>query len=255
MLEDIAILTGGTLICDEFGIDLKDAKIEHLGTAKQIRITKDTTTIVSGGGDSKVIKDRVANIRAQSLTATSDYDKEKLVERLAKLSGGVAVINVGAATEVEIKEKKLRIEDALSATRAAIEEGIIAGGGTAYVKIIPQLLTLIEKMEGDEKTGAQIIAKALEEPIRQIAINAGLDGGVVLNNVLNIEDKYYGFDALKNKYVDMLEAGIIDPTKVTRSALLNAASVAATLLTTEAIVADIKEEKNSQPMPQMPDMY
>ena len=251
IMEDIAILTKSKLICDELGLELKDARMEHLGTAKQVKITKDTTTIVQGGGAEKDIKERIASIRAQSQSSTSDYDKEKLQERLAKLSGGVAVINVGAATEVEMKEKKLRIEDALAATKAAIEEGIVAGGGTVYVKVIPAVQKLIDKLTGDEKTGAQIIAKALEEPVRQIAKNAGLDGGVIFNNVLQSTDPNYGFDALKNVYVDMITSGIIDPTKVTRSALQNAASVAATLLTTEAIVADIPEPKGNN-MPQMP---
>ena len=254
MLEDIAILTDATLVCDEYGLELKDTHIANLGSAKQVKITKDNTTIVQGAGAKENIAKRVASIRAQIENTTSEYDKEKLQERLAKLAGGVAVINVGAATEVEMKEKKLRIEDALAATRAAVEEGIVAGGGTALAKVIPKLQKFVEKLEGDEKTGANIIAKALEEPVRQIAINAGLDGGVILNKIIENTDPNYGFDALKNEYVDMISAGIIDPTKVTRSALQNASSVASTLLTTEAVVAEIPEpEKNVTPNPA--DMY
>ena len=254
MLEDIAILTNANLVCDEYGLELKDTHIEHLGTAKQVKITKDNTTIVQGAGSKEKIEQRVASIRVQIQNTTSEYDKEKLQERLAKLAGGVAVINVGAATEVEMKEKKLRIEDALAATKAAVEEGIVAGGGTALAKVIPKLQKFVETLEGDEKTGAKIIAKALEEPIRQIAINAGLDGGVILNKVVENTDPNYGFDALKNEYVDMIQAGIIDPTKVTRSALQNASSVASTLLTTEAVVAELPEE-DKPTAPQMPDMY
>ena len=254
MLEDIAILTNANLVCDEYGLELKDTHIEHLGTAKQVKITKDNTTIVQGAGSKEKIEQRVASIRVQIQNTTSEYDKEKLQERLAKLAGGVAVINVGAATEVEMKEKKLRIEDALAATKAAVEEGIVAGGGTALAKVIPKLQKFVETLEGDEKTGAKIIAKALEEPIRQIAINAGLDGGVILNKVVENTDPNYGFDALKNEYVDMIQAGIIDPTKVTRSALQNASSVASTLLTTEAVVAELPEE-NKPTAPQIPDMY
>ncbi len=254
MLEDIAILTNANLVCDEYGLELKDTHIENLGTAKQVKITKDNTTIVQGSGSKDKIEQRVASIRVQIANTTSEYDKEKLQERLAKLAGGVAVINVGAATEVEMKEKKLRIEDALAATKAAVEEGIVAGGGTALAKVIPKLQKFVDTLEGDEKTGAKIIAKALEEPIRQIAINAGLDGGVILNKVVENTDPNYGFDALKNEYVDMIQAGIIDPTKVTRSALQNASSVASTLLTTEAVVAELPEEEK-QTTPQMPDMY
>ncbi len=254
MLEDIAILTNATLICDEMGIELKDAHMQNLGTAKQVKITKDNTTIVQGAGSSDEIAKRVASIRAQIQNTTSEYDKEKLQERLAKLAGGVAVINVGAATEVEMKEKKLRIEDALAATRAAVEEGIVAGGGTALAKIIPKLQKFVETLDGDEKTGASIIVRALEEPVRQIASNAGLDGGVILNKILENTDPNFGFDALKNEYVDMIDAGIIDPTKVTRSALQNASSVASTLLTTEALVAEIPEPEKPA-TPQMPDMY
>ncbi len=254
MLEDIAILTNATVICDEFGLELKDTHIDNLGTAKQVKITKDNTTIVQGAGSKDNIAQRVASIRVQIENTTSEYDKEKLQERLAKLAGGVAVINVGAATEVEMKEKKLRIEDALAATRAAVEEGIVAGGGTALAKVIPKLQKYIENLDGDEKTGAKIIVKALEEPIRQIAINAGLDGGVILNNIITNSNPNYGFDALKNEYVDMINAGIIDPTKVTRSALQNASSVALTLLTTEAVVAELPEpDKNAVPNPA--DMY
>ena len=254
MLEDIAILTNATLICDEMGIELKDAHMQNLGTAKQVKVTKDNTTIVQGAGASDEIAKRVASIRAQIQNTTSEYDKEKLQERLAKLAGGVAVINVGAATEVEMKEKKLRIEDALAATRAAVEEGIVAGGGTALAKIVPKLQKFMETLNGDEKTGGSIIVRALEEPVRQIASNAGLDGGVILNKILENADPNFGFDALKNEYVDMIVACIIDPTKVTRSALQNASSVASTLLTTEALVADIPEETKSD-APQMPDMY
>lgn len=254
MLEDIAILTNATLICDEMGIELKDAHVANLGTAKQVKVTKDNTTIVQGAGSSEEIAKRVASIRAQIQNTTSEYDKEKLQERLAKLAGGVAVINVGAATEVEMKEKKLRIEDALAATKAAVEEGIVAGGGTALAKVIPKLQKFAQTLEGDEKTGANIIVRALEEPIRQIASNAGLDGGVILNKILENADPNFGFDALKNEYVDMIDAGIIDPTKVTRSALQNASSVASTLLTTEALVAEIPEDAKPA-TPQMPDMY
>ncbi len=254
MLEDIAILTNATLICDEMGIELKDAHVANLGTAKQVKVTKDNTTIVQGAGSSEDIAKRVASIRAQIQNTTSEYDKEKLQERLAKLAGGVAVINVGAATEVEMKEKKLRIEDALAATKAAVEEGIVAGGGTALAKVIPKLQKFAQTLEGDEKTGANIIVRALEEPIRQIASNAGLDGGVILNKILENADPNFGFDALKNEYVDMIDAGIIDPTKVTRSALQNASSVASTLLTTEALVAEIPED-DKPATPQMPDMY
>jgi len=254
MLEDIAILTNATLVCDEYGLELKDATIENLGVAKQVKVTKDMTTIVQGAGSKENIDKRVASIRVQIENTTSEYDKEKLQERLAKLAGGVAVISVGAATEVEMKEKKLRIEDALAATRAAVEEGIVAGGGTALAKVIPKLTKFVDTLDGDEKTGAKIIAKALEEPIRQIATNAGLDGGVILNKIVENTDPNFGFDALKNEYVDMIQVGIIDPTKVTRSALQNASSVAGTLLTTEAVVADIPEE-NKASTPAMPDMY
>jgi len=240
MLQDIAILTGGQVISEELGYELKNTDISMLGRARQVKVTKENTVIVDGAGDSQAIKDRVSQIRSQIGVTTSDYDKEKLQERLAKMAGGVAVIKVGAATETEMKEKKLRIEDALNATKAAVEEGIVAGGGTVYVNAIPAIEKLVETLEGDEKTGARIIAKALEFPIRQIAANAGLDGSVVLENVKKA-DKGMGFDAYKEEYVDMITAGIVDPAKVTRSALENAASVAAMVLTTESLVADKPE--------------
>ncbi len=240
MLQDIAILTGGQVISEELGYELKTADLSMLGRARQVKVTKENTVIVDGAGDSQSIKDRVAQIRSQIGVTTSDYDKEKLQERLAKMAGGVAVIKVGAATETEMKEKKLRIEDALNATKAAVEEGIVSGGGTVFVNAIPAVEKLVEELEGDEKTGARIIAKALEAPIRQIAANAGLDGSVVLENVKKAA-KGTGFDAYKEEYVDMIAAGIVDPAKVTRSALENAASVAAMVLTTESLVADINE--------------
>ena len=240
MLRDIAVLTGGTVISEETGLEIKDTKLDMLGRAKQVKVSKENTTIVEGAGDPTAIKDRIKMIKAQIETTTSDYDKEKLSERLAKLAGGVAVIGVGAATEVEMKEKKLRIEAALAATRAAVEEGIVPGGGVALLSAIPTVKALVKKLDGDEKTGAAIVLRALEEPIRQIAVNAGIDGGVVVNTILTSRSKTnYGYNALKNEYCDVVEAGIIDPTKVTRSALQNAASVAATLLTTESIVTDI----------------
>ncbi len=254
MLEDIATLTGATLISSDLGIELKDVTLNMLGRASQIKVDKDNTTIVGGNGNPSAIKARIEAIRAQIEATTSDYDREKLQERLAKLAGGVAVINVGAATEVEMKERKLRIEDALAATKAAVEEGIVPGGGTALLSAIPALKELIASLEGDEKTGAEIILRAVEEPVRQIAKNAGLDGSVILNDILRNENKYYGFDAYKNVYCDMVEAGIIDPTKVTRSALQNAASIAATLLTTESIVADIPKAEAPMP-PNMGGMY
>ena len=247
MLQDIAILTGGQVISEELGYELKSADFAMLGRARQVKVTKENTVIVDGAGDSQAIKDRVAQIRSQIGVTTSDYDKEKLQERLAKMAGGVAVIKVGAATETEMKEKKLRIEDALNATKAAVEEGIVAGGGTVYVNAIPAIEKLVEELEGDEKTGARIIAKALEAPTRQIAANAGLDGSVVLENVKKA-DKGTGFDAYKEAYVDMIAAGIVDPAKVTRSALENAASVAAMVLTTESLVAD-KPEPPAPPAP------
>ena len=248
MLEDIAILTGGKVISSELGLEFKDVTPDMLGRAGQIKVDKDNTVIIDGAGDRDEIKARIQSIKAQIAETTSDYDKEKLQERLAKLAGGVAVINVGAATEVEMKEKKLRIEDALAATRAAVEEGIVPGGGTALLTAIPALKSLIKKLSGDEKTGAEIILRAIEAPVRQIAKNAGLDGSVILNNITRTKNPNYGFDAYKNTYVDMVEAGIIDPTKVTRSALQNAASIASTLLTTESVVTDIPEPV--QPMPQ-----
>ncbi|WP_302646228.1 chaperonin GroEL [uncultured Dysosmobacter sp.] len=241
MLQDIAVLTGGTVVSEEVGLELKTATIDMLGRARQVKVTKENTTIVDGAGDATAIKDRVAQIRSQIANTTSDYDKEKLQERLAKLAGGVAVIKVGAATETEMKEKKLRIEDALNATRAAVEEGVVAGGGTIFVNVIPAVEALLNTVEGDEKTGVQIIAKALEAPIRQIAANAGLDGSVILEKVRASGKNGYGFDAYKEEYCDMVAAGIIDPAKVTRSALENAASVSAMVLTTESLVADKPE--------------
>ncbi|MBQ4289342.1 MAG: chaperonin GroEL [Clostridia bacterium] len=248
MLEDIAILTGGTVISEEVGLELKTATIDMLGQAHQVKVDKDNTTIVEGKGSSEAIKARVASIKAQIEETTSDYDREKLHERLAKLSGGVAVIRVGAATETEMKEMKLRIEDALAATRAAVEEGIVPGGGTAMLKAEGKVRDLIETIEDpDEKTGAKIVLKALEEPIRQIAANAGLEGSIIVEKIRNNESSSFGFDARKEEYVDMIEAGILDPTKVTRSALQNAASIAAMLLTTESIVADIPEKEEPAP--------
>ena len=247
MLEDIAILTGGKVISSELGLEFKDVTPDMLGRAGQVKVDKDNTVIIDGAGDRDEIKARIQSIKAQIAETTSDYDREKLQERLAKLAGGVAVINVGAATEVEMKEKKLRIEDALAATRAAVEEGIVPGGGTALLSAIPAVKNLVKTLSGDERTGAEITLRAIEEPVRQIAKNAGLDGSVILNNIVRCKNPNYGFDAYKNKYVDMVEAGIIDPTKVTRSALQNAASIASTLLTTESIVTDIPE-----PVPPMP---
>ena len=241
MLQDIAILTGGTVISEDVGLELKTATVDMLGRARQVKVTKENTTIVDGAGDAQAIKDRVAQIRSQIANTTSDYDKEKLQERLAKMAGGVAVIKVGAATETEMKEKKLRIEDALNATRAAVEEGVVAGGGTIFVNVIPAVEALLDSVDGDEKTGVRIIAKALEAPIRQIAANAGLDGSVILEKVRNSGKLGYGFDAYKEEYCDMVAAGIIDPAKVTRSALENAASVSAMVLTTESLVADKPE--------------
>ena len=252
MLQDIATLTGGTVISEEVGLELKTATIDMLGRARQVKVTKETTTIVDGAGDSQAIADRVAQIRAQIANSTSEYDKEKLQERLAKLAGGVAVIKVGAATETEMKEKKLRIEDALNATRAAVEEGGVAGGGTIFVNVIPAVTALLDTVTGDEKTGVQIIAKALEAPIRQIAANAGLDGSVILEKVRNSGKNGYGFDAYKEEYCDMVASGIIDPAKVTRSALENAASVSSMVLTTESLVADKPEPP--APAPAAPDM-
>ena len=252
MLQDIAILTGGTVISDDIGIDLKDATLEMLGQARQVKVNKETTTIVDGAGDSEAIHARVATIRNAIENTTSEFDREKLQERLAKLAGGVAVIKVGAATEVEMKEMKLRIEDALNATRAAVEEGIVAGGGTSYVNAIPAVEKLLHEVEGDEKTGVQIIMRGLEAPVKQIAANAGVDGSVVLDRIKASGKAGYGFDAYKEEFCDMIPAGIVDPTKVNRSALQNAASVAAMVLTTESIVADKKEP--AAPMPAAPDM-
>ena len=248
MLQDIAILTGGQVISEELGLTLKDATVDMLGRARQVKVTKENTIIVDGAGDKQAIADRVAQIRSQIGMTTSEYDKEKLQERLAKMAGGVAVIKVGAATETEMKEKKLRIEDALNATKAAVEEGIVAGGGTIYVNTIPAVTALLEQVEGDEKTGVQIVAKALEEPIRQIAANAGLDGSVILEKVRSSGKAGYGFDAYKEEYCDMIAAGIVDPAKVTRSALENAASVSGMVLTTESLVAD----KPQPPAPAAP---
>lgn len=250
ILEDIALLTGGQVITDDLGLDLKTADISMLGRARQVKVDKDNTTIVGGAGDSELIKARVQSIKAQIATTTSDYDREKLQERVAKLSGGVGVIGVGAATEVEMKEKKLRIEDALAATKAAVEEGIVPGGGTALLGVIPSLKGMLDTLKGDERTGAAIVLRALEEPVRQIAVNAGKEGSVVANAVLEgvKNNRNYGYDALNDEYCDLVAKGILDPTKVTRTALQNAASVAATLLTTESLVADLPEPP--APMPQ-----
>ena len=238
MLQDIAILTGGQVISADVGLELKEAQLNMLGKARQIKVTKENTTIVNGAGSSEEIRARVAQIKSQIEVTTSDYDREKLQERLAKLAGGVAVIKVGAATEVEMKEKKLRIEDALNATRAAVEEGIVAGGGTAYINAVPAVEKLLAETDGDEKTGVKIIVKALTEPVKQIAANAGIDGSVVLEKIKDSGKTGFGFDAYNETYVDMISAGIVDPTKVTRSALENAASIASVLLTTESLVAD-----------------
>jgi len=247
MLQDIAILTGGQVISEEIGLELKEAQVEQLGRARQVVVTKENTIIVNGAGSSDDIKARVNQIKAQIEVTTSDFDREKLQERLAKLSGGVAVIKVGAATEVEMKEKKMRIEDALAATKAAVAEGIIAGGGTALINAMPAVEELITTLSGDEKTGAQIVLKALEEPVRQIAANAGLEGSVIIDKIVTSGKVGYGFNAYDEEYVDMISAGIVDPTKVTRSALQNAASVAAMVLTTESLVADIKEKEPAAP--------
>ena len=241
MLRDIAVLTGGEVISEELGLDLKETTLDMLGRARQVKVQKENTIIVDGAGKPDEIKARIAQIRNQIEITTSDFDREKLQERLAKLSGGVAVIKVGAATEVEMKEKKLRIEDALSATKAAVEEGIVAGGGVAFINAIDDLAKLLDEKTGDEKTGVQIVMKAIEEPIRQIAKNAGLEGSVIIDKIRNSGKIGYGFDFAKEQYVDMISAGIVDPTKVTRSALQNAASVAAMVLTTESLVADKKE--------------
>ena len=249
MLKDIAVLTGGEVITSELGLELSETTIDQLGQAKQIVIQKENTIIVDGAGEKDAIKARVAQIRAAIETTTSDFDREKLQERLAKLAGGVAVIKVGAATEIEMKEKKLRIEDALAATKAAVEEGIVAGGGTAYINAIPAVEKLVPTLDGDEKTGAKIILKALEAPVRQIAENAGLEGSVIVDKIRRSRKLGYGFDAYNEVYTDMIPAGIVDPTKVTRSALQNAASVASMVLTTESLVADIKEENPAPAMP------
>ncbi len=247
MLRDIATLTGAEVISSEIGLELKDADLSMLGQARQVKVSKENTIIVGGTGDSEAIKARVAQIRAAIETTTSDFDREKLQERLAKLAGGVAVIKVGAATEAEMKEKKLRIEDALNATKAAVEEGIVAGGGTAYLNVIADVEKVLDTVEGDEKTGVKIVLKALEEPVRQIAANAGFDGGVIVNTIMTSGKIGYGFDAYNEVYVDMMAAGIVDPTKVTRSALQNAASIASVILTTESVVADKPEPKVEAP--------
>ena len=253
MLQDIATLTGGTVITSDLGLELKDTTVDQLGTARQVKIEKENTIIVDGSGDKEAIKGRVAQIRQQIETTTSDFDREKLQERLAKLAGGVAVIKVGAATEVEMKEKKLRIEDALAATKAAVEEGIVAGGGIACMNAIPAVAEFVDTLEGDAKTGAKIVLKALEEPLRQIVANAGLEGSVICENIKKANKVGYGFNALTEEYTDMIEAGIVDPTKVTRSALQNASSVAAMVLTTESLVTDIKEPA-APAAPAAPDM-
>ena len=254
MLRDIAILTGGQVISSEIGLELKDTTLDQLGQARQVKVDKENTIIVDGAGNADEIKGRVAQIRAQIETTTSDFDREKLQERLAKLAGGVAVIKVGATTEVEMKEKKLRIEDALNATKAAVEEGIVAGGGTIFVNVIPAVTALLKSTEGDEKVGVQMVAKALEEPIRQIAANAGIDGSVVLEKVRSSRKTGYGFDAYKEVYCDMIASGIVDPAKVTRSALENAASVSGMVLTTESLVADKPEPPAPAAAPGMGDM-
>ena len=247
MLRDIAILTGGEVISSELGLELKDTTLGQLGSARQVKVNKDNTIIVGGTGNSDEIKARIAQIKTAIETTTSDFDREKLQERLAKLAGGVAVIKVGAATEAEMKEKKLRIEDALNATRAAVEEGIVAGGGTAYLNVIPEIAALVDSTEGDERTGVRIVLKALEEPVRQIAANAGVDGSVIVDKITNSGKVGYGFDAYNEVYCDMMSAGIVDPTKVTRSALQNAASIASVILTTESVVANQKEEAPAAP--------
>ena len=254
MLQDIAILTGGQVISEELGYELKSATMDMLGTARQVKVDKDNTVIVEGAGNPQEIAARVASIRTQIADCTSDYDREKLQERLAKLAGGVAVIQVGAATEIEMKERKLRIEDALAATRAAVEEGIVPGGGTALLSVIANVQAILPKYNGDAKTGVQIVLRALEEPVRQIAANAGVEGSVIVDKIKRAKKPGYGYDALNDRYVDMTEAGIIDPTKVTRSALQNAASVAATVLTTESLVADIPEKNPAPAAPAGGDM-
>ncbi|MGL5973154.1 MAG: chaperonin GroEL [Oscillospiraceae bacterium] len=252
MLQDIAVLTGGQVISDDIGLELSETSVDMLGRARQVRIEKENTIIVDGAGDKKEIANRVNQIKAQMDNNTSEYETEKLAERLAKLSGGVAVIKVGAATEIEMKEKKLRIEDALAATKAAVEEGIVAGGGTALLNVSNVVKSLIDTLKGDEKTGASIVLRSLEEPIRQIAINSGLEGSVIIDKIQSANKAGFGFDAYNEKYVDMIEAGIVDPTKVTRSALQNAASVAAMVLTTESLVSDIKSSDTAMPNMGMP---
>jgi 60 kDa chaperonin len=248
MLEDLAILTGGRFVSTELGFDLKDVQLEMLGRAQTVKVNKETTTIVGGVGSKADIAHRISQIKMQIADTTSDFDREKLAERLAKLSGGVAVVKVGAATEVEMKERKLRIEDALNATKAAVQEGIVAGGGTAFVSAIPAVEALVASLDGEEKLGAQIIRRALEEPLRQIAVNAGLEGSVIIQNVIN-SDSQIGFDALNEDYVNMIEAGIVDPTKVSRSALQNASSIASVFLTTEAAIADLPGNDDLGGMP------
>lgn len=256
MLQDIATLTGGTVITSDLGLELKDTTMDQLGTARQVKVEKENTIIIDGAGDKDAIKGRVSQIRQQIEVTTSDFDREKLQERLAKLAGGVAVIKVGAATEIEMKEKKLRIEDALAATKAAVEEGIVAGGGISCMNAIPAVEKFVDTLEGDAKTGAKIVLKALEEPLRQIAENAGLEGSVIAENIKKANKVGYGFNALTEEYTDMVAAGIVDPTKVTRSALQNASSVASMVLTTESLVADIKEpETPAAPAPDMGGMY
>jgi len=255
MLQDIATLTGGTVFTSDLGLELKDATLQQLGMAHQVKVQKENTIIVGGAGDALAVQGRVAQIRQQLETTNNDFDREKLQERLAKLAGGVAVIKVGAATEIELKEKKLRVEDALAATKAAVEEGIVAGGGIAMINAIPAVAALVETATGDEQTGMRIVLKALEEPVRQIAANAGLEGSVIIDNILRANKTGYGFDALNEVYTDMIPAGIVDPTKVTRSALQNAASVASMVLTTESLVADIKEPAPAPVAPDMGGMY
>ena len=256
MLQDIATLTGGTVITSELGLELKDVTLDQLGTARQVKVDKENTIIVDGNGDQEAIKARVGQIRSQIETTTSDFDREKLQERLAKLAGGVAVIKVGAATEIEMKEKKLRIEDALAATKAAVEEGIVAGGGVALMNAIPEVEKYTDSLSGDEKTGAQIVLNSLEAPVRQIAMNAGVEGSVIVENIKKSGKTGYGYNALTEEYTDMVKAGIVDPTKVTRSAIQNASSVASMVLTTESLVADIKEENPApMPNPEMGGMY
>ncbi|MBR6186554.1 MAG: chaperonin GroEL, partial [Clostridia bacterium] len=257
MLRDIAILTGGQVISEELGLDLKEATVDMLGQAHQVKVDKENTTIIDGAGDKEEIQNRVNQIKAQIAETTSDYDREKLQERLAKLAGGVAVIQVGAATEIEMKERKMRIEDALAATRAAVEEGIVPGGGIALLNAVSKVQGLVSKNAGDAKTGVQIVLRAMEEPVRQIALNAGIDGAVIIENIRRSRKTGYGYDAMKGEYVDMIERGIIDPTKVTRSALQNAASVAAMVLTTESLVTDIPAPEPAAPAanPGMGGMY